>query len=789
MAQPFMLLVILILLSMKFSFLLAFVFISICCHGEIPYSERRNVVTETDGLYGFMYKGLINVLPQYSQTVALGDNRPCFLAKFNGKWGLVDIYNRPIIPFKFSAIKADSEISPQKSRNIVLDSIYVAEIGTVLPQITLPYSPEYNKFTDNTPAILVVKEENPESHSEGWRFIDFSGKAITPVYYDNAAGFKIYNDKKGKNFIYLADVSRNNLWGAIDLNGEEVIPVKYKSPINQKNKDLKKLLKKDYSSSDKARKKELEILVPKEGVCSNLWIQDSVPTVRIEKVGGNIVKAKAKKKSKKRSKSQRTPIQYRLYLNDTLAIDDSFDEVAAQQNDLIRVRKKDKWGVYKVGRGMYLPCEFSLIEPFDQYGLTKCVIDGVEVKFSAYGAHSTCGYDLEDIFYRADSSYQKTKDIGATGPIFEELLDALSFFDDQRLRLSYQSNQMNDYFSMKREREDPVYAQHMQNLREQKRIEEQKRLAEEAKKKEKKSGSSFLGMLGELASIAGDVIETTGNIAGKSSTSELGSSLSYLGKSVEAVSKGTEMPSAPSIQSSSASSSDSDVNGSNENYSNISELENQIKVLDERIKENREQAAQLARQRSKTYAQNQRDMESGAKMPKYADITKNDPYSSARRRAKTRAAAGAKSHDKLRSIDSQLDRLNQEFEKLSIQRYNLINKFDETSNNNDFEEGGSGSKNKKSKGKSQEYYQREYDSHAKLAEMLYKSLTATGYSIKKDGKDVEGSANGGWGVVKYSAVADKLLKHQLKMRRIRQSAAAHKYILKQSEYETVKVSM
>ena len=128
------------------------------------------------------------------------------------------------------------------------------------------------------------------------------------------------------------------------------------------------------------------------------------------------------------------------------------------------------------------------------------------------------------------------------------------------------------------------------------------------------------------------------------------------------------MPSAPSNQSPSASSSGSDVNGSNDNYSNISELENQIKVLDERIKENREQAAQLARQRSKTYAQNQRDMRYGTKRPKNADITKNDPYSSARRRAKATAAAGAKSRDKLRSIDSQLKSLDAQWKQLAQQR-------------------------------------------------------------------------------------------------------------------------
>ena len=773
---------------MRFITLLTFLLINLYSYGDIAYSQRKNVVTESDSLYGFIYKGLVNVIPQYSQTVALGNNRPCFLAKSvtTDKWGLVDIYNRPLIPFIFSDIKIDSEINPQKKRNINLDSIYVADRGTVLPPISLSYNPEYHKFTDNTPAILVVKGMNPETNAEEWRFIDFSGEAITPIYYDFATEFKIYKDKKNKNSIYLANVKRNNLWGAIDLNGNEVIPPKYKSPINSKNKDLKKLLKKDHTSSDNSRKEELEKLVPEEGINTSLWLDDSFDSIRIEKIGGEIIKpkTKGKRKSRRKSKPQYTPVQYRIYINDSIAFDENFDEVAPQQNDMVRVRKNDKWGIYRANMGMFLPCEFSSIEPFDQFGITTCTIDSLEIKVSAYGAYANFGPDLEDIFYRANQSYQKTKDLTATGPIFEEILDALSFYEDPRLRLSYQSYQMNEYFSQKREREDPVYAQYMQNLREQKRIEEEReRLAREAKEKEKKSSGGFWGMLGELASIAGDVIETTGSITGKSATSELGGSLSYLGKSVEAAAKGTEMPVAPSSDTSVASAI-SETQSPDGAYSDTSEIENQIRNIDERIKENRNRAAALAQQRPKNQSQIRKDMYYATGRTRNVDITKNNPYSSARRKAAGKASASVKSRNQLTSINSQLDRLEQEFRNLTAQRNALTKKLDNTSDYDEANDGTSTSKKKKSK----EEYQKEYDYHAERAESLYQSLTATGYSVKKDGKDTEGSGNKGRGFSSHSRLAEQYVRHQTKMRHIRQNAAAHKYILNKSEYETAKVS-
>lgn len=761
------------------------------CSSEIPNYKRRNVITETNGFYGFRYKGKFEVNQQYEQTIALGDNRACFLAKRAGKWGLIDIYNRPIIPFQFTDVKTDCSSTSRPNRTTFLDSIYIYGSGTILPRHKFSFNNQYAKYSDITPPILLVQEQEPESGEFHWHFIDFKGNPISSGRYEYATIFQKINGKSHDDYIYLAHVKSNGLWGAIDLYGNEVVPLKHRQMINGKNKYVKKLLKRNQPAKEEARISELESMVPLPVPYGMSWKADSIENVRIEKTGGKQIKVRKKnKKGKYYTTNKYTPVSYKIYVNDTLAIDEAFDEIAPQQKNMIRVKKDGKWGIYKIGSGMFVPCECSSIEPFDACGIAKCQLTpDIEMEVSAYGAHTSLGPDIEDIFYRANETYSKNRDIEATGPIFEELLEALNFYDDQRLRLEYQSQQMVQYFNNRREREDPIYGQMMADLREQKRIEEENaKLAEEQKRQAKKSGGGFWGLLGELASVAGDVIDTTGSITGNSSTSDVGSSLSYLGKSVTAVAQGKEMPEVPERSNPVAQNSSIPEEGvTADTYGQSSDLQSKINVLDNQITENREEAARLVKEREKAYNKYERDMYYGSKKTPSRDITKNNPYRTARKRAQNLRNNSIGNSNRLSAIDSKIDRLNNEWERLLTERSRLTKELNASIESPDETHDNSSSKAKK--GRSKEFYQRQYDSYASEAKMIYTSLTGTGYSVKKNGKDLEGSASGGRGVVNFSLLKDKLIKSQQGMRRIRQEASRKGHTLTKSEYETAQVSM
>lgn len=767
--------------SFNFGTILFFLItISLTGHADVSYDQRRNLITSSpNGTFGFCHKGLTQVVPQYDEIILLGSNRPCFMGRIGDKWTLLDIWNRPLISKQFLDIQTSPETKPASSLLLTRDSIFIANRGIVLPPLSFSCNNRSFQFTNATPAVLVVKQINPQTNKECWTFVTFDGNQLTTEYYDYASVFRPVSDKKHRNQIYLANVKRNNLWGAIDLNGKEVIPTKYKSPITNKNKDLQKLLKKDYSKNDKIRIKELEALVPEEGINTILWMEDSVPNVSVEKIGGKLISAKKTKnrsKKQKQAKPQYTPIYYRLLINDTIAINEDLEEVDKGQNPMIRVKKDGKWGLYKIGEGMIYPCEFLSFEPFNQFGISKAILfDSTEMKISAYGAYTSIGPDVEEIYQRYLNTPDK-KNFEITGPILEELLDALEVYNDPFLRLHCQPKEMTDYFNMRREREDPAYAQYLADLRERERLEQERiRQEKEQERQKKKSDGGFWGLLGDLASLAGEVIETTGSITGKSTTSATGSSLSSLGKSVSAVARGTEMPTETSNHN--TVTSRSNTTESTEQTNNKNQIEQQIKVLDSRIKQNREQAAELLKKRVDSKTDLKRDLYSNSSRTKQSNLTKNNAYTNTRNRANTAASATVGKRNAISSIDTQLNRLDTEWRNLVQQRAALSQQIDDDS---DYETSSS------SKSKTKEDYQRDYDMYADIAKNYYNALKSRGSSsTTKNGKDSETSSTLS---NSSSMLKRELVRSQVKMKHIRQNALAKKFTLTKSEYETVKVT-
>lgn len=770
--------------SFRLLMIAIFAFVGEIGYAEVDYSQRRNLVTESNGLYGFHYKGLVTVLPQYEKTMPVGDNRPCFLAKSEGKWGLRDIYNRPIIPFIFSDVQTMAS-NENKSYDTVLDSIYVADMGTVLSRVSVTSSVGDSKFKDSTPPILVVKQSMPSGIGEGWTFVNFEGKPITSQYYDEAYCFSKVSIKRKS--VYLAAVKRNGLWGAIDLNGVEVVPMKNKGPVNAKNKYVQKILRKDFSESDKEKIRALEALIPAEGQSTVFWHIDSVPQLKVIKHGGTLIKNNKKAKTRKNAPKKYTPVTYTLSLNGKSVIDDAFEEVGEQQNDMIRVKKNGRWGLYSIGAGMFLPCDFDSISKFDQFGLAKCYMGGEEFVVSAYAACSTFGPDIEEIYQRANQVYGNTKSLDETGPIFEELLTALDLYGDDRLRLAYQSKQMNDYFLAKREREDPVYAEEMHQIREEKRMEEERaKQAREAEKAKKKSNGGFWGLIGSLASAAGEIIEVTGT----GERAETGSSLAYIGKTITAVSKGEAIPTEEEVKKSKIIVDDTDEEqtvSSNNSQADRSQLEADLAYLDAAIKENERKRAVLARNRVTQHEKNllaKKDSRSSSRINKF-DTGKRTGHINKNGSPTVRANAGQKKIEEtgreLAKTDKELDRLTAQWRKLVKQRQQVSAKLNSLLDDEEL-----AAKKKASSTDTQESLQREYDGEAHCAEIAFRAITVGGTVKRSGGKIVEGTGENN---TSRAAIVSKLIKYQHAMKRIRKRAESKKFKIKVSEYETVKVRL
>ncbi len=85
-------------------------------------------------------------------------------------------------------------------------------------------------------------------------------------------------------------------------------------------------------------------------------------------------------------------------------------------------------------------------------------------------------------------------------------------------------------------------------------------------------------------------------------------------------------------------------------------------------------------------------------------------------------------------------------------------------------------------------YQSLYSKWENNAKSNYDSLTRAGATVKKNGKDVGGTAAGAWRPQNYTGLKQNLRHAQSEMRKIRQEARRYGHNIPQSNYETVTVS-
>lgn len=127
---------------------------------EIPFNNRHNIAVRYDDKWAFRYKGRLQTPAAYDMIVTLGDNRACFLAMVNDKWGLVSATNRVVVPFEYDQISNALHLRGFQSTEQVIYEVYSPLTGDFMPfqHIQLPLPMNKEGYRDN-PAIIPVAKK------------------------------------------------------------------------------------------------------------------------------------------------------------------------------------------------------------------------------------------------------------------------------------------------------------------------------------------------------------------------------------------------------------------------------------------------------------------------------------------------------------------------------------------------------------------------------------------------------------------------------------------------------
>jgi hypothetical protein len=232
------------------------IYLSNSTRGRVPFNY---FIAIKDGKWGVLDRTGKNIIPcEYDSIFNIGTDiirvgkgtpRPPGGGIINGLWGLIDL-------------KTDKEILPVKCENILpandnlLFSISLDNKVCVIDRAGKLIVPEgtYNYIGEFNSEFAVATENG------WWGIIDRTGKALTPFIYnethvfENGAFFTIkdlkttiYNNTgkviapEGKYNVAhrvagnLTFVQRDGKFGAIDMTGQEIVPLIYSDIIETKN--------------------------------------------------------------------------------------------------------------------------------------------------------------------------------------------------------------------------------------------------------------------------------------------------------------------------------------------------------------------------------------------------------------------------------------------------------------------------------------------------------------------------------------------------------------------------
>lgn len=157
--------------------------------------------------------------------ILLNDNR--LLCKHESKYGVVDLEGWEIIPFVYD--KFEKEIEQEEKYNVLLGHRWGVIDLSGNEIFSIKYkNPIYGESSHEIFGENLILVENADTNRKG--LVDFSGNEIIPTIYSKIehcenSGY-IYVNLGGKEEIE-PDCLKNGLWGCYNLQGIEIIPVKF----------------------------------------------------------------------------------------------------------------------------------------------------------------------------------------------------------------------------------------------------------------------------------------------------------------------------------------------------------------------------------------------------------------------------------------------------------------------------------------------------------------------------------------------------------------------------------
>lgn len=203
-------------------------------YDKISQINSDGVVFIKDKKYGFMdYEGKVKIKPQYEnlKEISLG----ILKAKKDGKYGLVDLSNKEKIKFKYKDINYEESAGfyvteDDKYNSEIMDTEFNVKLQGILSELNkdkgymkLKIGDEYKyynfKFEEkDIKEILTSNTLFVSKKDDKYGFVDREGNVVVDYIYDEAQEQNLYG---------YAAVKKDNLWGAINSEGKEVITPKY----------------------------------------------------------------------------------------------------------------------------------------------------------------------------------------------------------------------------------------------------------------------------------------------------------------------------------------------------------------------------------------------------------------------------------------------------------------------------------------------------------------------------------------------------------------------------------
>ena len=203
-------------------------------YDTIAQINDDGVVFIKDKKYGFMdYDKNVKIKAEYEELKELQEG--ILRAKKDGKYGIIDLENKEKVKFDYSDIYYEENAGfyvaeNKKGKSEILNTEFEVKLSGIISELNkengymkLKVGDEYKyynfKFEEkDVKEVLSSNTLFVSKKDEKYGFVDKDGNVVVEYIYDEA---------QEQNQYGFAAVKKDNLWGAINSEGKEVIAPKY----------------------------------------------------------------------------------------------------------------------------------------------------------------------------------------------------------------------------------------------------------------------------------------------------------------------------------------------------------------------------------------------------------------------------------------------------------------------------------------------------------------------------------------------------------------------------------